>query len=233
MKILVLGDGLLGGEIIKQTGWDYLSRRKDGINVSSFDSWMDKMSRYDTIINCIANTDTYSDDKEGHLNLNYHFVKYLVKYCNETGKKLIHISTDYIYANSDNDRKETDVPVHHSSWYSCSKLLGDFHVELECENHLIVRLSHKPFPFPYYEAWDNVLTNADYTPKIVELLVKLINNNSVGTFNLGTEKKSIYGLAKQTKEVKRVYSPENVPKNISMNIEKFKKELLHLYYDKD
>jgi hypothetical protein len=30
MKVLVLGDGLLGNEIIKQTNWDYLSRKKDG-----------------------------------------------------------------------------------------------------------------------------------------------------------------------------------------------------------
>ena len=33
MEVLVLGDGLLGSEIIKQTGWDYLSHSKDGIDV--------------------------------------------------------------------------------------------------------------------------------------------------------------------------------------------------------
>ena len=27
-KILVLGDGLLGSELVKQTGWDYVSRKK-------------------------------------------------------------------------------------------------------------------------------------------------------------------------------------------------------------
>ena len=26
---LVLGDGLLGKELVKQTGWDYISRKKD------------------------------------------------------------------------------------------------------------------------------------------------------------------------------------------------------------
>ena len=69
MKVLVLGDGLLGSEIIKQTEWDYISRKKDGfdITISSFDCLLN----YDTIINCIAYTDTYSDDKEKHWNINY------------------------------------------------------------------------------------------------------------------------------------------------------------------
>jgi len=39
MKVLVLGNGKLGQEIINQTGWDYLSRNKDNINVLDFDSW--------------------------------------------------------------------------------------------------------------------------------------------------------------------------------------------------
>ena len=27
-KVLVLGDGLLGSELVKQTGWEYVSRKK-------------------------------------------------------------------------------------------------------------------------------------------------------------------------------------------------------------
>ena len=59
MKVLVLGDGLLGTEIIKQTGWDYISRKKDkfDITISSFNCLLG----YDAVINCIAYTDTYSD----------------------------------------------------------------------------------------------------------------------------------------------------------------------------
>jgi hypothetical protein len=32
MNILILGDGLLGSELIKQTGWDYISRKKNGFD---------------------------------------------------------------------------------------------------------------------------------------------------------------------------------------------------------
>ena len=73
MKILVLGDGLLGSEIVKQTGWDCISRKKDGFDIraikSSYHSF--GLHRYNVIINCIAHTDTYSDNKELHWNINY------------------------------------------------------------------------------------------------------------------------------------------------------------------
>ena len=29
MDKLILGDGLLGSELVKQTNWDYISRKKD------------------------------------------------------------------------------------------------------------------------------------------------------------------------------------------------------------
>lgn len=220
MNVIVLGDGLLGSEIVNQTGWDYISRKKDDIDIDDFDRWMYKLNKYDIIVNCIANTDTYSEDKEPHIKVNYLFVKYLVGYCNEIGKKLVHISTDYIYANSDNERRETDVPVHHSSWYGYSKLLGDAHVELESDEFLIARLSHKPYPFPYDKAWLDVSTNADYTPKIVSLLVDLINNHATGIYNIGTDKKTIFELALKSKEVQPTTSPDKVPKNVTMNLDK-------------
>ena len=206
---------MLGSEIVNQTGWDYLSRKKDEIDVSEFDKWIDKLNDYNVIVNCIANTDTYSEDKEPHLNINYHFVKKLVKYCNQTSKKLIQISTDYIYANSENERRETDVPVHHSSWYGYSKFL-------------ICRLSHKSKPFPYDKAWNDVMTNADYTPKIVKLVIELIKHNIEGVYNVGTSKKTIYSLALETKEVQPISSPVKVPKNVTMNLDKLSNFLLHL-----
>ena len=50
MNILVLGDGLLGSEIINQTKWDYMSRKKDGIQASLFNEWKNDLSEYDVIL---------------------------------------------------------------------------------------------------------------------------------------------------------------------------------------
>jgi dTDP-4-dehydrorhamnose reductase len=35
MKVLVLGDGKLGSEIINQTNWNYISRKKDGFDFTN------------------------------------------------------------------------------------------------------------------------------------------------------------------------------------------------------
>jgi dTDP-4-dehydrorhamnose reductase len=220
MKVIVLGDGRLGQEIINQTDWDYLSRKKDNFDVETFDEWCWKLRGYDVIVNCIANTNTYSNDYHSVIKINYEFVTYLSKFCDEMNVKLVHISTDYVYANSFENASEESVPVPDRNWYSLSKLLADEHIILFNKNYLICRLSHKPYPFPYDEAWTDVVTNADYTPVISELVIKLIKNDAGGLYNVGTETKSIYELAAQTKQVSKTISPLHVPKNVTMNLTK-------------
>jgi len=217
---LILGDGLLGSELVKQTGWDYISRKKDGIDIFDFNQWIFKFSEYDIIINCIANTDTYSNNKELHWKVNYEFVDTLVNFCNETGKKLVHISTDYIYANSKTEASEEDIPVHLETWYGYTKLLGDAHVQLKSKNYLIVRTSHKPYPFPYKNAWDNQFTNGDYVNKISELIIKLINSNQFGVFNIGTNIKTWYDLTKNEFNTFPINAPLNTPLDVSMDLNK-------------
>jgi dTDP-4-dehydrorhamnose reductase len=221
MKVIVLGKGKLGGEIVKQTGWDYLCRAEHEITIDNFDEWKNKMDEYDVVVNCIANTDTYSEDKEKHWKANYELITFLAEYCDDNNKKLVHISTDYLYQNSVDDAKEEDEPMFEHTWYMFTKLLADEYLKVHSKNYLICRLSHKPYPFPYDSAWGDVITNVDYTPVISRLVIKLIKNGAEGLYNVGTERKTIYELAQRTnKNVKKIVSPPHVPKNISMNVSK-------------
>ena len=224
MKVVVLGDGLLGKEIINQTGWEYYSRKKDNLNINNIVTWSHLLLPYDVVVNCIAYTKTYDDNKQQHWDINYKAVAELVDYCNNHNKKLIHISTDYIYANSfQNADEELTVPAHIETWYGYTKLLGDAYVQLKSKNYLICRESHKPFPFPYKEAWDNVETNGDFVNVIAELIIKLINKDAKGVFNVGTEPKTIYDLAvSKGFNVTSINSPSNVPMNTTMNLNKLK-----------
>lgn len=221
MKILVLGDGLLGSEIINQTGWNYISRKKDGLDINKIEAFLFKHNP-DIIVNCIANTDTYSKDKKSHWNINYSFVSKLINYCNEKSIKLVHISTDYVYAGSVNNASEEDVPVHCNNWYGYTKLLGDGLVQLQCNDYLLIRCTHKPTPFPYEGAWIDQIGNFDYVNIISDLIIKLINTGISGLYNVGTETKSMYEMASKTKSVSKTFTPEHVPKNQSMDINKMK-----------
>ena len=212
MNVLVLGDGLLGKEICKQTSWPYLSRKSTGFDIDNF-MCMQIPKEVNVIVNCIACTDTYSNDQKKHWDVNYIFVKTLIDYCNSLHIKLVHISTDYLYANSVEDASENDVPVHCNNWYGYTKLLADGLVQLMMKDYLLIRGTHKPKPFPYDKAWINQVGNFDYVDVIASQIIKLINKDSRGIFNIGTEFKSMYVLANRTKpDVMIEMSPDYIPK---------------------
>lgn len=233
-KILVLGDGLLGSEIVKQSGCNYLSRKKDNFDISDVESYYKHfldiyngvivVKKYDTIVNCIANTDTYSNDRDNHWNINYKFVSDLVEFCNKFDIKIVHISTDYIYTGSVDNATEEDVPVHCNNWYGYTKLLGDGLVQLLSKNYLLFRCTHKPNPFPYDNAWIDQVGNFDYVDYVADKIIKSIQLN--GVYNIGSELKSVFELALKTKEnVSPVLSPGRIPKNTSMSTLKLDREL--------
>jgi len=139
MKPVILGNGLLGSELTKQTGWDILSRSVDGVDLTKITTWAHLLLPYDTIINCIAYTNTYDNNKKTHWDTNYKAVVDLADYCNNHNKKLVHISTDYVYANSIGSPSEGDIPVHQPTYYAYTKLLADGYIELKSKNYLILR----------------------------------------------------------------------------------------------
>jgi len=230
-KIVVLGDGLLGSELVKQTEWDYISRKKDGFDISNYDSYYkffleDHNSvawwkKYDVIVNCIANTNTYSDNKNLHWEVNYKSVIKLSDFCFKHNIKLVHISTDYVYTNSINNSNENDVPIHGNNWYSYTKLLGDSYVQLN-ENNLVLRGTHKQRPFPYNKAWIDQIGNFDYVDIMADLIKQLIEKEATGLYNVGTELKTMFNLAG---DVIPDFAPINVPKNVSMDTNKLKNAL--------
>jgi hypothetical protein len=79
MKPVILGNGLLGSKLAKKTGWDILSRSVDGLDLTDITTWGDKLLSYDTVINCIAHTNTYDNNKQLHWDINYKAVSVLNK----------------------------------------------------------------------------------------------------------------------------------------------------------
>lgn len=223
MRIIILGDGLLGSFLVEKTGWDFISRKRDGIDFSDITSYSSKLEEYDVIVNCIANTNTYSLDRDLHWKVNYEGVSKLVDFCNDFNKKIIHISTDYLYSFSKENASEEDVPVHSRNWYGYTKLLGEGYVLLRSKNYLVVRATQKKSPFPFSKAYTNQIGNFDYVDKIGELIIKLIELDASGIYNVGTEKKSMFDLALRTnKEVlpsEELFDP-TTPTDLSMDLTK-------------
>jgi dTDP-4-dehydrorhamnose reductase len=119
---------------------------------------------------------------------------------------------------------EDDVPVHCGNWYSYTKLLADGIIELLSNNYLICRCSHKPYPWKFDQAFIDKIGNFDYTDTIAALIVKLINLDANGIYNVGTHTKSMYELSESRGcNVKLGFTPDKFPKNTSMSLNKLNK----------
>ena len=228
MNRLILGDGLLGSELIKQTGWDYISRNKDGIDFTVPETYNYLIAKYDQVINCIGYTDTYDSDKTQSYNVNYIGVTNLIDICNKSKTKLIHISSDYVYANSVSNASEEDIPSPCTTWYGYYKVLSDEYIKLKCKDYLIFRSCHKPEPFTFEKAYCDLIGNFDYVSNIVPLMIKLIEKNKSGLYNIGTEQKTMYELALRTKtDVMPVHGllNDSMPVDVTMNLTKLKGDI--------
>tara|TARA_Y100001963_G_scaffold158148_1_gene256789 strand:+ start:659 stop:1342 length:684 start_codon:yes stop_codon:yes gene_type:complete len=227
MDRLILGDGMLGSELVRQTGWDYVSRKKDGIDFTDFRSYRDYLKDYDEVINCIGYVNTYDTDRTKHWDINYKGVDTLVRLCNLFHQKLIHISSDYVYSNSVSNASENDVPVHCRNWYGYTKLLSDGIVQLNSDNFLLIRTSFKEKPCKHSKGW-MIEGNFDYVDVISKKIVDLVNTGVDGIYNLGTDKKTLFELGKQTNvniQPTTEYIDESVPEDVSMNLTKLKSVL--------
>ena len=228
-KVLILGDGILGKELHSQTGWDYISRSKDRFDATNpdFNNLVEQehgvifYSKYDTIVNCIAHTDSYSDDLTLHLDINYKFVITLTDFCNKWGIKLIHISTEYVYANNSTPPKETDLPLPDNTWYAKTKLLADQYVSLMGDNYLICRELHKANNTNPPKVW-NVKTTGDRVKNIAPLIIKLINKKATGIYNVGTGDKNYIDIFSKGELIN---PPPYVPCDTRMCLDKLNKFL--------
>jgi dTDP-4-dehydrorhamnose reductase len=226
MSKIILGDGLLGTELVKQTGWDYISRKKDGIDFRDIDSYKDHLFGYDEIINCIACTNTYDENKEENWNTNYKGVVDLVDYLTGKDMKLVYFSTDYIYANSKKNASEDDVPVHIGNWYGYSKVISEPYIELRLDKYLILRGTHKPRPFIFDKALISQVGNFDYIDTVVKIYIDLIEGDAQGIYNVGTELKTMYDLARKSRDdvvPTNEKFKDTMPLDVSMDLDKLKK----------
>jgi nucleoside-diphosphate-sugar epimerase len=217
-KVVILGDGVLGTELESITGWPVESRKKTSLDIDNIEKLSNIIYKNDIIVNCIAFTDSYGGTKDEHWKINYVFPSTLSNLCLIEDKKLVHISTEFVYANNEEPPTEEDIPLPDNSWYAYSKLLADEYISFTNANALICRLLHKPNPFPYPDVW-NVKTSGDLVDKIAILVKELIEKDAAGIFNVGTGDKNLSDLAPNSKVIE---PPSHVPKDTRMNLNKLR-----------
>ena len=212
--------------------------------------------RPDVILHCAAITDIEfcEKNKKKCKEINYYFTKYLVDICKKLKIKFIFISTDQIY-DKNYPQKETSTPKIYN-YYAKTKILSEEYIEKNLTNYLILRTNFFGNSLTDSKSFSDFIINnlkknnkiylfqdVYFNPLIIDnfsmLIKRLISQNSVGKFNVGTNKgisKYNFGLkiAKKFNLKSRLIIKDLIVKrknlskrslDMTMNISKIKKTI--------
>ncbi len=154
-KVLITGaSGLLGSKIVAKAGKRYavypthathpFFKESLKMNITDEKEVKDVFDRVqpDILIHTAAetNVDRCENDKHRALKVNAEATKILAEKCNETGARLIYISTDYVFDGEKGLYTEEDEP-NPINYYGLTKLMGEKHVAELCKSWAILRTS--------------------------------------------------------------------------------------------
>lgn len=220
--ILIGGSGRLGTELQKHL--DCWAPSSDIFDITDRNDWQDiDLKPYDSIILSAAYTNVPGAETNRYaaIETNIFGPKLMAEAFN--GRRIVYISTDYVYAGKTGNYKETDKPEPFN-FYGFTKLAGEAY--MKSYKDLIVRTSFKPLDeWPFPSAFTDLYTSADYVDVIAKDIAFVIESGITGVINVGTERKSIYDLAsRRTPSVGKMSKTEitkvNLPEDISMDISK-------------
>jgi len=178
--LLTGGSGRLGTELRKLIECDAPSHRKLDVTKKIF--WP---RDYALIIHCVGFTSVARAETEKTKCFNTNVIGTYNMALHFTGIPFVHISTEYVYN-----------PV---NFYSRTKVMSE---KMLRNPSLCIRTLFKPRPYPFNRAWTDQYTRGDYVDVIAPMIVGEIlrwDKKCSRTVDVGTGRKSIYELAKQSR----------------------------------
>lgn len=225
-KILLSGgSGLLGMKIqeIDSSVIAPSHSEMDILNKASIEAALDKYSP-DVFIHAAAFTSPPKINEDPILALETNIIgtANVVSACKNKNVRLVYISTDYVFKGDKGNYRE-DSELLPQNKYAWSKLGGECAVKLY-DNSLIIRTTFSPDIFPYEKAFSDQFTSRDIVSVIAPIILKASLSDATDTIHVGTEKKSVLDLARQSKpdvgELKRAEVTFAIPEDTSFELTK-------------
>jgi len=178
MKVLVIGsDGQLGLEFQKiSNSYDSLSwifstiKTLDLLSLDTISSFLNNTNP-SLIINCAAYTSVDKAETDSKLanTINYKAVDIISRWTSDNNKKLVHVSTDYVFDGQSNIPLSENSKTKPVNEYGSSKLKGEIACLKNDPNSVVIRTSW------LYSSFGN-----NFLKTMIELMKK---NNSVNVVN--------------------------------------------------
>lgn len=175
MKVVGTGlSGLVGSKItaLLSSSFEFLDISKTtGVDITNFGVLQEKVIQSDApwIFHFAAYTDVQGAEKERELgetsvswNVNVTATKHIADIAKATGKRVLYLSTDYVFDGTKPfPYSEDDVP-HPIGWYATTKYEGEKHILALGNMGCIIRISNPYRSFP--------IGKMDWVHKIIERL---------------------------------------------------------------
>lgn len=212
-SILIGASGLLGSHLsLFELGtlWRPSSNKLDITDKDSIDDYLFEIiskhnQEIDHIILCAAYTNVAKAniEKDKAYNVNVLGVSNIIKalyksFFYDSLPILTYISTDYVFKGDKGNYRITDPldPVP-NNYYATTKALGEAIVRTYPKRQIIRTSFCRSDLWPFPMAFEDQYTSRDTVDVIAPMIDKLITSKQLGTFHIGTERKSVYELAKK------------------------------------
>ncbi len=232
-KILFTGGSGLFGMEFKKIMPDINYPTSNEFNITNYQQMDNYMQKVDIklIIHAAAFTSPPRIDQDPikAIDINIIGTSNVVKLCAKNNIKLIYICTDYIFKGDKGNYKEDD-PVFPVNKYAWSKLGGECAVRLY-DNSIVIRTSFGPNEFPFPKAFIDQWTSRESVTVIAKKIVGLLRINFKGVIHIGGKRRTVYEYAKELDESKEILELRrdevdfNVPKDTSINCDKYNKNI--------
>ena len=193
MILLTGGSGLLGKELRKLLP-DIVAPTHKEMDIVKHRGPLG----FELIVHCAAYTDVARAEAQKQLCYDTNVIG--TRNLADTGIPMIYISTEYIFNGEKGAYREDDYPDP-LNFYALTKLFGEY--ETRRTRSVVIRTCFKPRPFEHAAACVDQFTSGDYVDVIAPEIALAVKNwkKMPPTVHIGTERKAVFDLAKQTRDV--------------------------------
>ena len=232
-RILLTGGNGRLGTALRALMTSVIAPSRAELDITSASSVQAALKAYqpEIIIHAAAYTNVAAAETERAAcwQVNVEGTRNLVRAALGLGARFVHISTDYVFWGDRGNYREDDPLGPVRNYYALSKLAAEEVVRV-LPQHLVIRTSFRPSPFPYPVAFDDLYTGQDYLEVIapkVALALQNLERIPFNTLHILTRRKSVYELAHQTRPDVQASSRSNskveLPQDISLNTERWER----------
>lgn len=228
MRILLTGgSGLLGGHILAIAGEGVAAPNFDELDILNPQDIFDAIGRYkpDCVLHLAAKTTPLLHESRPEVGIETNIIgtANVALACVKMNKRLVYTSTDYVYTGpGPHLENEPLLPPYNFGW---SKLGGECSVRM-VPNHLILRLSFGPRPFPWENVYAGQKNSKLYVDEIAPLILAAARSDITGVLNLGGAATTLEEYAKRTMpDVGVINKPDWVPADTSLDLTRMNTEL--------